>query len=69
MMLLAKGAGAEGKTEVAEVFDSIANECWGKVNEAAYDLENAPRNKMLRDFAGEHPDVFDLMVAQLNSTD
>src|SRR5262245_26765791 len=67
-MFLAKAARAEGKTEVANDFDSIANERWGRVIEAAHDLENAPRNKMLRDFASEHPELLDNMVATLNST-
>lgn len=68
-MFLAKAARAEGKTEVANDFDSIANERWGKVIKAAHDLETAPQNKLLRDFASEHPELIDLMVAQMNSTE
>src|SRR5262245_61696324 len=65
MMFLAKAARSEGKTEVADDLDSIANDCWAKVTEAAQDLENAPRKKLLADFAASEPEVFDLMVAKL----
>ena len=68
MMFAAKTARAEGKTQIADDLDSIANECWGRVTELAHDLENAPRKKLLRDFAEEHPDLLDMMVAQLTDS-
>src|SRR5262249_2178472 len=60
VMFLAKAARAEGKTEVANDFDSIANERWGRVVALTDDLENAPRDQMLKNFQSEHPDVYAL---------
>jgi len=65
---LADAAKAAGNDKAYWSLHDAANAAWGAVNEAAHDLEAAPRRQLLADFQAEHPEIFDMMVAKLTDS-